>query len=170
MQALLDFLKYLATSNTINFILMVGILYWIIKKIDLNNIFESGIKKIQSDIQNSENKKEASKHELDKAKAILDGLPKDIETLDNNCNEKINIFKEQIKTNTKNNITKINSDIERVIAVDEKKISKLILEEAAKDSVLKAESDIINLLKEKPELHDKFIQNSIDELDKVNIQ
>lgn len=170
MQSIFDFFKYLATSNTINFIIMVGILYWITKKIELNKNFESGIAKIKTDIKNSEDKKDISQKELDKAKAILDGLPQDIEILENNCNEKIDIFKEQIKTNTQKSILKINSNIDKTIAIDEKKISKTIVEETAKNSINKAELNIIKLLKEKPELHNEFIQNSIDELDKVHIQ
>lgn len=170
MQPLLDILKYLATSNTINFILMVGILYWISRKIELNKIFETGIQKIKTDIKNSENKKEGSKQELEKAKTILDGLPEDIKELDNNCNEKIDIFKKQIQDNTKISISKVNSNIERVISIDEKKISTHILEGTAKNSLNIAEQNIIKLLKEKPELHNNFIQNSIDELDRVNIQ
>ena len=169
MQEIISILKYLATSNTINFIIMVGILYWIVKKIDINKILDSWINKIKKAIKDSEEQKQQSISNLQKAKEILDGLEQDIERIDKNCDDKINVFKNQITQTTKKSIENINSNIKRTLMIDEKKISNNIVENAAKDSINQAQNDIINLLKTNPDLHNKFIQNSIEELEKVKI-
>ena len=169
MHNLLEFLKYLATSNTINFIIMLIILGWIVKKVNVNKILDSGINKIENDIKKSDNEKEVAQKKLDKAQKIIDGLPNDLKTLDINCNDKIEVFKNQIQNNTTQTIENINNNIDKIIKIDEKKISNLITEDTAKDAIVQAKNDIVKMLEENPQLHDKFIENSIQELDKVQI-
>jgi F0F1-type ATP synthase membrane subunit b/b' len=169
MQETLSFIKYLATSNAINFALMLGILYWIIKKINLDNIFNIGINKIENEIKISEEKVNNSKKNLNQAEALLDGLEQDIKNLDNNCKEKIKVFEKQINENTSKSISDINESIDKILLIDEKKLSNLMIEEAANNSINQAKENIINLIKSNPDIHNKFIINSIEELDKVKL-
>lgn len=169
MQETLSFIKYLATSNAINFALMLGILYWIIKKINLDNIFNIGINKIENEIKISEEKVNNSKKNLNQAEALLDGLEQDIKNLDYNCKEKIKVFEKQINENTSKSISDINESIDKILLIDEKKLSNLMIEEAANNSINQAKENIINLIKSNPDIHNKFIINSIEELDKVKL-
>lgn len=169
MQEILSFFKYLATSNTINFIIMLVLLGFIIKKFNLEKIFDNGIEKIKSDIQKSNKEKEDSKQHLQQAQKFIDDLPKDLKMLDKNCDKKIDIYREQIKESTKQSISNINKNIKKSQVINEKKISNIVTEDTAQNAIRQAEENIIYLLKSKPEYHDKFIQNSIKELDKVKL-
>ena len=54
--------------------------------------------------------------------------------------------------------------------IEEKKISNLVTKKTSKESIDLAKNKLIDLLKKEPELHNQFIQQSLDELDKVKIQ
>lgn len=169
MEQILDFIKHLASSNAINFIVMVLILGWIIKKVNIASALSKNISGIENNIQKSDKTKADSMKYLDDAKALIDRLPSDIKELEKNSADKIEIFKNKIEENTQKSIQHLSENIDRVISIEEKKISNLLTEDTTKESMLLAEKNIKNLLSENPELHNIFIQNSIDELEKVQL-
>ena len=66
-------------------------------------------------------------------------------------------------------IFNIEKNIDKVVSIEEKKISNLLTEKTSLASIELAKQHIEKMLEQNPELHNKFIQNSIDELDKVKI-
>ncbi|MBQ8460350.1 hypothetical protein IJ541_09650 [bacterium] len=169
MQEILSILKLLAFSNTFNFILMLVIFALIIKKINLNKIFQSSIEKVENFIKKSDETKANSKKVLDDARILYDKLPDDISELKANSKNKIEVFRQKVDENTDKTIKSINENAKRVISIEEKKISNLLCEKTSTDALDLAKNEIIDMLKSNPELHNKFIQNSIDELDKVKL-
>lgn len=161
--------KYILDSNIINFIIMVWILYAIVKKINLGQSFEKSIEKVQANIQKSDKDKEESQIALNKAQELIDKLPQDIETLEQNSKEKVEIFTTKIAENTQKSISNLEKNIDRAISIEEKKISNLISEKTSKASVELAKQHILKQLEENPQLHNQFIMNSLDELDKVKL-
>ena len=100
---------------------------------------------------------------------MIENLPQDIKEIEKNSAHKIDIFAKKVEQNTADTIKSLEDNIEKTIEIEEKKISNIITEETRNFSIEKAKQNIINLLNSNPELHNKFIQNSIDELDKVKI-
>ncbi len=169
MTEVISFLKFLATSNTINFILMVAFLAWVVNKINLNSSLEKSIEAVKSTIKKSDDEKLKSHKVLDEAKALIDGLPNDIKTLEKNSAEKIDVFKSQIEAETQKTIYNLEQNIDRVISIEEKKISNILTEKTSSASVELAKQHIINVLKSNTDLHNQFIQNSLDELERVKL-
>jgi len=169
MQEFISFFKYLATSNTINFIIMVAILAIIVKKMNLNSVFDSSISKVDASIKKSDEEKEKSEKLLTGAQKLIEKLPQDIETLEKEAVSKAEVFKAQIEASTQKTIFGIHQNVDRAIAIEEKKISNLMTGKTIKASVELAKSNIEELLAKNPELHGKFIEESLDELDKVNL-
>ena len=169
MEHLTEIFKYLANTNTINFIIMVVLLGYIVKKMSLGKSFEHGIENIKTTITKSDETKNLSQKHFNDAQALIDGLPNDIKTLEKNSAEKIDIFKEKIKDNTKKSINSISNNIEKVISIEEKKISNLLTEKTSADAIELAKANIEEMVKSNPELHNQFIENSIEELDRIEL-
>lgn len=169
MQEIISILKMLVESNTVNFIIMVILLYVILKKVHIGTAFEKMIDSIKNNIEKSEHTKRKSLETLENSKNKMEKLPEDLAALEKTSGDKIKAFEDKITSNTKKTISDLNSSISRVMEIEEKKISNLITEKTSKDSVNLAKSKIIDLLNKNPELHNQFIQQSLDELDKVKI-
>ncbi len=167
MQEIFSFLKFLATSNTINFILMLIILAWIIKKVNVGKSFDDSISEVELSIKKSDEEKIRANNSLMAARAQLEKLPADIKRLENNSKKKIAIFEQQIEEDAQNTISKLNKNIYRAVSVEASKLSNIITEKTSQASVEYAKQSILTQLTNNPDLHNKFIQDSLDELDKV---
>ena len=170
MQEIISILKTLAESNTINFIIMVALLWVIVKKIRLGELFENASEKIHKNIETSEQTKQKSRETLELSKKRMENLPEEIASLEKTSKNKIQAFEDKIKRNTEQTISDINKSIKRVMDIEEKKVSNIITQKTSKDSIELAKNKIIDRLNKNPDLHNQFIQQSLDELDKVNIQ
>ncbi len=169
MQEFLSILKYLATSNTINFIIMVTLLAIIVKKMNLGASLEKSIEAVKSTISKSDEEKAGAQKKLDSAKDLIEKLPQDIKALEETSKGKVEVFRDKIDENTQKAIFNIEKNVDRVVSIEEKKISNLLTEKTSLASVELAKQHIEKMLEQNPELHNQFIQNSIDELDKVKI-
>lgn len=163
------FYHYILHSNVINFVIMIAILYAIIKKVNLGKTFDQSIENVSANINKSDNEKVKAQSLLDDAQNLIDKLPNDIKTLENNSKEKVAIFTDKIAENTQKTIFELEKNIDKVISIEEKKISNLMNEKTSKASVELAKQHITDLLDKNPELHNQFITNSLDELDKVKL-
>ena len=100
---------------------------------------------------------------------MIEKLPQDIKNLEQTSKEKVEVFKDKIDENAQKAIFNIEKNIDKVVSIEEKKISNLLTEKTSLASIELAKQHIEKMLEQNPELHNKFIQNSIDELDKVKI-
>ena len=113
MQEFLSILKYLATSNTINFIIMVTLLAIIVKKMNLGASLEKSIEVVKATISKSDEEKSGAQKKLDSAKGLIEKLPQDIKNLEQTSKEKVEVFKDKIDENAQKAIFNIEKNIDR---------------------------------------------------------
>lgn len=154
----------IVTSNFFNFVVMVLILAWIFKKADLINKLENAKLNIKSSITNSE------KEKLNAEKELLD-TKKSVENLDNEIKIKIQDAENRAETMAKNiaavteeKVQKIKNSVSTAVQTEEKKLSNTLSKKTAKASSELAKANIKAILKSHPELHEKYINQSIEEL------
>ena len=154
----------IVSSNFFNFVVMVLILAWIVTKFDLINVLENLKINIHNTIKKAEEEKAAAEKELLNAQ-------KSVENLGNEIKEKIDsaeIQAEKIAKNialeTEKKVTNIKNNIERAISAEEKTISARLSKKTALASSELAKQHIKTLLEAHPELHEKYINQSIEEL------
>ncbi len=169
MQELISILKIIVTSNTLNFIIMVALLAYIIKKINLNQTFDKAIASVKSNIDKSDEEKQNAQNLLSKANDLMQKLPEDIKTMEDNAKAKLDVFRKRIEEDAQKSIFNIGKNIDRAVSLEEKKISNLLTDKTSKASVEIARQHIAKMLDENPDLHKKFIQSSLDELDRINL-
>lgn len=169
MNETLNILKELATSNTINFAIMAILLGVIIKKLHLSTAFEKSIEAIKNQISNSETEKANSSKILGKNKDLIEKLPNELEEMEKTSQSKLTAFEEKIEDNTRKTIENLVLTTDRIKTIEEKKVSNLLTQSTSKEALELAKNRICELLEKNPEMHNDFIQQSIDELDKVKI-
>ncbi len=166
---MMELLKKLAESNTINFIIMLGILAVIVIKMNLKASMDTSISNVAGIIKKSDDAKSESITKLEKSKAEIEKLPTDIENLKKEAKVKADVFKKQIENSSSEEISNIKNSVSRVMSIEEKKISNDLQKKTVEESILMAEKNIKRMLSENSDLHRQFIQESLDELDKVNL-
>lgn len=169
MNETLNILKELATSNTINFAIMAILLGVIIKKLHLSTAFEKSIDAIKNQITNSESEKANSNKILSKNQDLIKQLPNELEEMEKTSQCKLSAFAEKIEDNTRKSIDNLVLVTDRIKTIEEKKVSNLLTQSTSKEALELAKNRICALLENNPELHNDFIQQSLDELDKVKI-
>ncbi len=160
-----DFWNTIVQSNTFNFAILVIILAVIFAKINLPEIIEKIRSEISGAIENAQTEKETADKKLKNAKKVL-------KNLDNEIKEKIDGAKLNAKTQSDKiiqdsdlQVKRIETGIKKTINAIEKKISTQLTEETAKKSLELAKKHILAQLDDN--LHQKFIDESIEELDKI---
>ena len=90
---MMELLKKLAESNTINFIIMLGILAVIVIKMNFKASMDTSISNVAGIIKKSDDAKSESITKLEKSKAEIEKLPTDIENLKKEAKVKAAAFK-----------------------------------------------------------------------------
>lgn len=169
MDTLIKIIKYIFESNIINFCLMVWLFVWLSKKFNIKSAFDESIKKVENYIENSKKEKENSDNLLKESKKLIKKLPTEVKKIEEFSNQKSEIFKKQLDENTQKNIEKINNTINNTMEIDEKQASNSVMTYSTVKSIEKTRKDIIEMLKSKPNLHYKFIDKSLEELDRLSL-
>lgn len=169
MYDLSSILKYIATSNIVNFVIMLFIFGWIIKKFSVKASFDDGVKSIENEINKSVDEKQKSAGEFRLAKDISDALPNEVQSIEKANSNKINAFKTRIEESTHKTIFDIEQNVGKVISIEEKKLSNLLADKTSKASLALAKQHIEKMLADNPDLHNQFIMNSLDELDRIEL-
>lgn len=168
MEQLLYIWTKIIMSNTFNFIIFAAILVYIFKKINIGEI----IKGLQAKtIQLIESAKAAlNKAILDfkKAEEEVKNVPQDINKMITNAENTAEILSKKILEDGKKQVEAIRKNTQNIIEAEEKKLSSEILKKASKASVETAKTHIQNTLTFNPKLHEKYINESIDALDRLN--
>ncbi len=154
----------IVTSNFFNFVVMVLILAWINKKFNLAAKLEEEISKIKSTIENAENEKNAAYNEFLETQKSVENLENEITKRLDDAQKRADTMADSIKTQTENKVKKIKDNVTRVIQAEEKTISAKLSKKTAKAATELAKAHIKSVLQNKPELHEKYINQSIEEL------
>ncbi len=152
------------TSNFFNFVVMVLILAWIFKKTDLINKLENAKLNIKNSIAHSEQEKINAEKELLNTKKSIESLEDEIQIKIQDAENKAETLAQNIKSTTESRIQKIKTSVETAIQSEEKMLSAALSKKTARASSELAKEHIKNVLKAHPELHEKYITQSIEEL------
>lgn len=164
-----DFWNLIVESNTFNFAILVIILAVVFAKIDLPGIIEKIKNDVARAIENAKQEKENAEIELKTARKTAANTDNEVaEQLKNAENNAQNLSKGIMK-NTEIQVENIKANVLRVISAEEKNLSSKLTQQAVNSSIERARQNIIDKLNENQSLHEKFIDDSINEIDKVQL-
>lgn len=164
-----EFWNLIVQSNTFNFAILVIIIAVVFAKIDLPGIIEKIKNDVARAIENAKQEKENAEKDLktaQKTAANTDNeVAEQLKTAENNAQN----LSQGIMKNTGLQIENIKSNILKVINAEEKSLSAKLTQDTVNNSIELAKQNIINKLNENPDLHNKFIDDSINEIDRVQL-
>lgn len=164
-----EFWNLIVQSNTFNFAILVIIIAVVFAKIDLPGIIEKIKNDVARAIENAKQEKENAEKDLktaQKTAANTDNeVAEQLKTAENNAQN----LSQGIMKNTELQIKNIKSNILKVINAEEKSLSAKLTQDTVNNSIELAKQNIINKLNENPDLHNKFIDDSINEIDRVQL-
>lgn len=167
MNELVNFWNLIVKSNTFNFIVLILIFAILFKKINISSIIEKIRDEIVNTIENAKKEQENAKNKLSNAEKAIENIDDEIKQKLNEASKRAEDMSKQILDNTDLRLKLIEKNIERVVNAEEKTLSAKMTEKTLKTSVELAKKQIINMLESNPDMHNKYIDESIENLDRV---
>lgn len=161
--------KLLVESNTINFLIVLSVILFIAKKMNISEKINNIEDEIKNFVDASTDEKKNSEVELKKIEDKIKLLPCEIE--DMNKTAQINI--ESITQGIENQVIEKKKDIDgnanRILNLETKKFKSKIINTVTEASINLAKENAIKQLENNKELHCHYIEEAINEIDKVKL-
>ena len=157
-----DIIDYIADTNLFNFIIFLGIIVFICKKINVSLLLEKAVNSVKERIENSKTAKSESEFYLKDIEDTISDMEAEEEQIAEQAEIKAKSVGEKFLEDAASAVKVIKNNAQK--AVENKTISLKndILEHISQASVKEARNRIIARLKDNAELHDKLIDESID--------
>ena len=166
--SLLKIWNIIVESNTFNFILFAAIFIWIFKKIDIKNLIESIQRKIIKLIDEANKNKKEGETALYNAQKAVENLETELKELISDAEKSAGAICEKVLTEAKSQVENIELNCKKIISAEEKLLIAKLTKHTSSVSVELAKKRIQDALKDNPKLHEKYISESIDELDRLS--
>jgi len=111
---------------------------------------------------------EEAKTALLSAEKAVANLDTEIKVIVEDANKSATVIGEKIMNEAQKQLENIETNAEKIIEAEEKMLVAQLTKSASKASVEVAKSNIQNTLAQTPSLHEKYIEDSINELDRLN--
>ena len=169
MENLIEIWKQICESNLFNFVVMVLLLAWLVKKFDLGAKIEAGRKKIESNIAESETVKEENLKKLYEVQEASTKIDEEMLKVFSSAEEKARFVGEKLLEEGKIQAESIKENSKKTIDANVKTVKNEIIKETAEEAMKLAEQHIKSTLESDPNLHQKFIWESIDAIDGIGV-
>lgn len=161
MNELMNFYRVIVETNTFNFAILLIIFAVIYHKMNIADTIEKIRQDVISAIENAKLQREDAKSKLSLAKKSIENIDIEIKTQLDEASKRAKDLSGQILANAELQVKAYEKNIERSIESEEKSLSSKAADKTLKLSVELAKRHIKTMLKNNPELHNKFIEESI---------
>lgn len=158
----------IVNSNTFNFIIFIALFALILKKINIKSIIGSIQEKVVKILDEAKRNKEEALNLLKNAEKAVENLPQELNAIVNDAQKSAEVISKKILSEAEKQIESIESNAKKVIEAEEKLLISNLTKNTSQASVESAKTHIKNTLSETPSLHEKYINESIEELDRLN--
>lgn len=155
-------------SNTFNFVIFVLILAWVAKKINVGAIISALQQKIIKLLDETKKNHEEAKNELLNAEKSVANLDTELKVIVEDAQNSADVISKKILSEAEKQLANIDANVQKVINAEEKLIISSLTKNTSKASIDNAKAHIQNALTQAPNLHEKYINESINELDRLN--
>ncbi|MBP7212456.1 ATP synthase F0 subunit B [bacterium] len=155
-------------GNFLNFTLFVLFFAWVFKKIHFGAIAKNLQKSIADKVEVAKKSKDDSVSELRVANKAVENIEAEISEIMSDAKKSAKVISEKIKNEAEKQVLSIEQNAQKVIDAEEKMLIAKLTKKTSKASVEIAKNQIVKALNENPALHEKYINDSIEELDRLN--
>ena len=161
----MDILNTLLQSNTFNFLIVLGVILFLLKKINIKAKINDMREQIKNYVEDSSNELNLAEKELNAVSEKLKNLPNETSEINISAKNNIENVTQQIEEEIQDKMHDIDNNAKRILNLEIKQFkSKLtgILTEKSKENAMEQ-------LKTNPQLHKNYIDEAINEIDRINL-
>ena len=162
-------LDYIARTNLFNFIFFAGIIVFLFIKLDVIGGLEKGSHTVEEKIDNSKTAKEESETKLQTIEDKVANLETEINEIIEQSKTNAEVVGGQIINEAEKSAENIKTNTLKLIDNKTAVLKNDIMKRASLASVEVAREHIINELNNNYDLHNKFIEESIDAINGVEL-
>src|SRR5574344_1546619 len=155
-------------GNLFNFVLFLAFFAWVFKKIKFGEIIQNMQKNVENTVNDVKTDKDNSVKTLKDANTAIKNLDKEISEIVEDAKKSAKSISEKIKDEAEKQVLSIEQNSKKIIEAEEKKVVSILTKRTSSASVEVAKSQIEQALIQTPSLHEKYINESINELDRLN--
>ena len=160
---------YIARTNLFNFAIFLSIIIFLVKKIDISAKLESEKKSVKDTIDESERVREDSEERLSSIEKSMANIEDEINTIIAKSEENAKLVGEKILQDAQKTALVIQDNTEKSLENSRTILKNDLLKRASLASVEVAKAHIISELSWNQGLHDKLIDESINEIKGVSL-
>ncbi len=164
-----EFFDIIIKSNTLNFIIVAGVLAFLFYKFNVKQKLENLRNDIKSYVDNAENEKELAKKELVKSQDAVNKLPSDIDAIKKDTQTSVNNIELKIASEIEDRKKDIENNAQRLLNLETKKFHSKLINILSEKSVELARDNALEQLNQNKELHNLYIDEAIKELERINL-
>lgn len=164
-----DIFHLLIQTNTLNFLIVLCLIIFLVIKLNLKDKMDNLSNEIKEYVEASSTEKEQSDKNLEIIKKKVDKLPLVIEKIQKSTENSVKNLGEKIKNEIAEQKQDIENNAERIFHLETKKFKEKLTALLSEKSVEIARENALNQLNQNIELHNKYIDNAIDELDRITL-
>jgi len=168
-ESLLSIWSDILTSNLFNFVVMLFVLGWIIKKFDIAGVLEKGRKNIEDRIILSKVTKENAVEDLFKTQSNSQAVEDEVFEILNKADKNALTVGEKLVDDAYKQAESFGKAVEKTVDGNIKALKLNLSNKTADAAVKLARKHIENELQKDKNLHMKFIDESIEALRGVNL-
>lgn len=156
-------------SNIVNFLIVLALICWLFSKINLGQKIDSVRENIKNYVDASSNEKINAEKDLETIKEKITHLPEEIDEIQKSAKNSIESIGKKFESEIQSQMVDIENNAKRIMALETKKFKSKLTGALTEASINLAKENAVSQLKNDRNLHDKYIYEAIDELDKVNL-
>ncbi len=162
-------LDYIARTNLFNFLIFASIIIYLFIKLDIIGGLNEGANQVAVTVKDSESAKEISESNLKSIEEMIFHLQEEIDAIIKQSESSAKLVGEKILTDAQRNVEVIKENTEKLIDNKTALERNDIMKRASLASVQIAKEHIIKELQNNVDLHNKLIDESLEEIDGVTL-
>lgn len=162
-------LDYISRTNLFNFIIFVSIIVFIFIKLDIMNKLNDGKNAVAEQVEESKTAKTDSETNLLSIKDKVSNLETEIEKIIQSSADNAKLVGEKIIEDANKTVENIKENSEKIVENQTELIKNDILRRTSNASVEIAKKHIIEELNKNNDLHNKFIDESVEAINGVEL-
>ena len=164
-----DIWQLIIHSNIVNFIIVLMMIKWLFSKVNLSEKLEKLKEEIKSYVDKSTEEKEDAEKSLEAIKQKIEHLPAEIEDIKVTAQNNIDGIAKRIEFEIEDKKRDIENNANRILNLEIKTFKEKLTSRISQVSVDLSRKNAIEQLSNNRELHNKYIYDAIDEIDRLSL-
>ncbi len=164
-----DIIQTFIQTNSLNFIIVLAVLIFILSKLKINEKINKLRDDIKSYVDNSTSEKALAQKELEETEEKIKHLPEETQLIETSAENNIKGLEQKIKREIEDKKNDIKTSADRILNLEIKQFKAKLTSILSEKSVILAKDNAIEQLKNNRELHNKYIDEAIEEIGRLSL-